>query len=146
VQGLAEGGYYYHPVHHRLCALSPGAKQERALHVVINRPVFDQASLTIFLVVDLRAIAPLYGPEAHRMACIEAGLMTQLLEQQAAALDIATCHVGYPANDSYRQIFRLHDEHVLLHSLFAGRAPVRSGVPVSAREASGAVTWETVRL
>jgi SagB-type dehydrogenase family enzyme len=121
VQGLAAAGYYYHPVEHELYVISASARWDRNSHAVINRPVFDQSSLMVLLVVDQRAIAPKYGSEALRMACVEAGLMAQLLERHAATLGMGIGHIGYPANDAYRSVFDLTDHHALLHTLLAGR-------------------------
>jgi SagB-type dehydrogenase family enzyme len=120
VEGLHAAAYYYHPAEHELYAISMNPRWDRNSHAPINRPVFDQAALMIFLVADLSAITPVYGDEAFRMACIEAGLMAQLLEQHAGILGMGIGHIGYPVNDAYRSVLDLTASHALLHTLLAG--------------------------
>jgi SagB-type dehydrogenase family enzyme len=122
VADFAGGAYQYQPASHQLVMISAHVPYDRTLHAPINRPVFEQSAFSIFLIGDLDVIAPVYGDEALRMATLEAGLMTQLLEQAAGGLGLGTCHVGYPADDRYRAYFGLPPSHVLLHMLLIGRA------------------------
>jgi SagB-type dehydrogenase family enzyme len=120
VDGLATGTYYYHPLEHGLLPLTPDVDLDGALHVVINRPVFEQASFSIFLVGAMNAIVPVYGERARDFALIEAGLIAQLLETSAAAARIGLCQIGLVDFDAIRDLFRLDENHLFLHALLGG--------------------------
>ncbi len=120
VEGLASGAYYYHPVNHSLICLTPGAEIDARLHEPqVNRPIFEQASFSIFLVARLRAIAPLYGDFSPRFATLEAGHMGQVLMSFAPANKIALCPIGDMEFAPLRAMFDLDEDHVLVY-LFVG--------------------------
>jgi SagB-type dehydrogenase family enzyme len=121
VANLAAGTYYYHPVDHCLLPLTLDVDLDRAVHAVINRPVFDQASFSIFLVAQMSAIAPVYAERARDFALIEAGLITQLLEESAAHHHIGLCQIGLVDFDAIRDLFLLEESHLFLHALLGGR-------------------------
>ena len=121
VEGVSQGTYYYHSVKHLLMVLSAGAEIDRDVHIpFVNTPTFDQAALSIFFVVQLSAIAPVYGDRSIHFATIEAGLMAHLLETEAAACGIGLCHIGSLDFDRIRHLFRLDSGHLLIHSLVGG--------------------------
>jgi amino acid adenylation domain-containing protein len=122
VEQLEAGTYYYHPVHHRLVSLAPGALLDRTIHdPFVNRPIFDQAAFSIFLVAQMAAITPLYGENSLHFATLEAGLMAQLLEMTAPACQIGLCQIGSVEFERVRHLFVLNDGHVLVHSMLGGR-------------------------
>ena len=120
VDGLAAGTYYYHPVAHGLLPLAPAVDLSGAVHVTINRPVFEQAAFSIFLVGHMGAILPVYGERARDFALLEAGLITQLLETSAAAQRIGLCQIGLIDFDAVRDLFQLEESHLFLHALLGG--------------------------
>jgi len=125
VDDLDAGTYYYHPLEHALLPLSRDVDLPRTVHAVINRPVFDQAAFSIFLVAQMNAIVPVYAERAKDFALIEAGLMAQLLEASAARCRIGLCQVGLVDFPAIRDLFRLEESHLFLHSLLGGPiAPV----------------------
>jgi phthiocerol/phenolphthiocerol synthesis type-I polyketide synthase C len=130
VSGLAGGAYYYHPVEHVLAPLSSDVDLDRAIHAVINRPVFDRAAFSIFLVAQMNAIEPVYGERARDFALIEAGLMAQVLEEAATRHRMGLCQIGLIDFEKIRPLFRLEESHLFLHSLLGG--------PI----ALGAEAWE----
>jgi epothilone synthetase B len=135
VEGLAAGTYYYHPGEHRLTLLTPGALVEQSVHTAVNRAVFQDAAFSVFLVGRLDAITPMYGEMGRHYATIEAGLMTQLLETSAPASLIGLCQIGSLDFESVRHLFKLDDDHVLLHSLVGGRiAPAGRELPALLEE------------
>jgi SagB-type dehydrogenase family enzyme len=125
VTDLAAGTYYYHPVEHGLLPLSRNVVVPRTVHALINRPVFDQAAFSIFLVAQMNAIAPVYAERARDFALIEAGLMAQLLEGSAARYGLGLCQIGLVDFAAIRDLFLLEESHLFLHSLLGGpSAPV----------------------
>jgi amino acid adenylation domain-containing protein len=130
VDGLAPGTYYYHPVDHQLVVVSAEAELERSIHEpFVNRPVFDQAAFSIFLVAELAAVGPLYGRHALGFAQLEAGSMSQLLMSDASGHGLGLCPIGDLDFERIRDLFALGDTQVLVHSLLGGRVPETSTVP-----------------
>ena len=100
-----------------ISATEPSAAR---LHLPINRPVFNKASFSLFLICDQDAIAPVYGGESLRFALLEAGMMCQLLDDAAPGCGVGLCHVGGVDFDPYRPAFGLGPQHVLLHAYLGG--------------------------
>jgi amino acid adenylation domain-containing protein len=120
VDGLAAGAYYYDPRAHRLVALSAGTQLDRRAHAPANRALFDAAAFSLFLIAQMDAIRPVYGDESLRFALLEAGAITQLLEQSAPTHRIGLCQVGALDAAHIRDLFALDERHVFLHSLSGG--------------------------
>jgi SagB-type dehydrogenase family enzyme len=121
VEALAAGAYYFDPAGRRLVLISGGACIDPEIYdFLINRPVFDSAAFSIFLVAQLDAIEPLYGDLSFSFATIEAGLMTQLLEMAAPSYGIGLCQIGGLDPAQLRRPLALESGHVLLHSLAGG--------------------------
>ncbi|MEE8524254.1 MAG: amino acid adenylation domain-containing protein [Thermoanaerobaculia bacterium] len=135
VADLAPGTYYYHPHEHRLVSLVPGAVFDARLYdPLVNRPIFEQATLAIFLIAQIAAIAPLYGSSSLSFATLEAGYMSQVLMTSAPACGVGLCPIGnldLRAVDetAVRDLFDLDDGHVLVHSLLGGPLASDGGDP-----------------
>lgn len=121
VEGLAAGIYYYHPRAHRLLLLAADAKLDAGLHAPNNRDIFEQSAFSIFLIGQLKAIEPLYGPAAAHFCVLEAGYMSQLLMMAAAETALGLCPIGDLEFERVRPLFALEESHVLIHSLVGGR-------------------------
>ncbi|WKA26401.1 non-ribosomal peptide synthetase [Bradyrhizobium roseum] len=117
---LGSGSYYYNPDRHALQLISELEPSTSLMHLPINRPVFNKASFSLFLIGDQGAIAPVYGGEGLRFALIEAGMICQLLDDAAGSCGIGLCHVGGVDFEPYRQQFQLGPQHVLLHAYLGG--------------------------
>lgn len=118
--GIVCGHYYYDPHAHRLIETS-AAMPDQA-------PLFDDSlqiagapALEIVLVADLDAITPLYAEKALHFATLEAGMITQLLEETAPNLHLGLCQSGWVNKDVARVRFGLGAQHVILHGLIGGR-------------------------
>ncbi|MBV9503693.1 MAG: thioester reductase domain-containing protein, partial [Acidobacteriia bacterium] len=123
VEGLAHGLYYFDPAAGALVLVAPGAEIGGEIHEpFLNRGIFERAAFSIFLVLRLAAIAPIYGEHSIRFATLETGMMTQLLEETAARLQLGLCQIGSLNFDDIRPWFRLDDGDELLHSLVGGTA------------------------
>jgi amino acid adenylation domain-containing protein/natural product biosynthesis luciferase-like monooxygenase protein len=117
---IENGSYYYNPQRHALDLISRSELSSSLLHLPINRPVFNKASFSLFLVCEQNAIAPVYGGESLRFALLEAGMICQLLDDAAPGCGVGLCHVGGLDFEPYRPQFRLGPQHVLLHAYLGG--------------------------
>jgi SagB-type dehydrogenase family enzyme len=122
IEGLAAGAYYYDPLRHVLVHLSNCESLDENLHWPANRATFRHSAFSIFLIAEMDAISPMYGNIARDFCLLEAGMMTQLLETEGAASGIGLCQIGSLDFTRIRDLFKLKDSHVLLHSLVGGRA------------------------
>jgi SagB-type dehydrogenase family enzyme len=122
VEGLPAGVYYYHPVDHHLRLLSANVELDRSIHEpFINRQIFDEAAFSIFLIAQLKAIAPIYADHARDFCLLEAGYMAQLLMMSAPGNQVGLCPIGYLDFATIRHLFELEESHELMHSFVGGR-------------------------
>jgi SagB-type dehydrogenase family enzyme len=146
IEGLDGGVYYFEPRTHRLVLLTAGAEIDREVHGEINRPIFDGAAFSFYLVADLAAIAPLYGEGSRDLCLLEAGYMGQLLMETAPAYGIGLCPLGGLDFDRVRPLLALGDEHLLVHSFLGGPAAGRTAGALDASSAMPGMTEELRRF
>jgi amino acid adenylation domain-containing protein len=126
IEGVSPGTYYYHPIQHQLVLLRAGARLDRGIHATINRRIFDEAAFSVFLIAQMNAITPMYGPLARDFCLLEAGYLSQLLMSTSTLCGIGLCPVGTLNFESVRDLFLLESSHVLVHSLLGGKVEPRS--------------------
>jgi amino acid adenylation domain-containing protein len=126
VEGLEGGTYYYDPKAHRLVALRPGSRIDRSVHGSVNQQAFDESAFSLFLVGERRAVEPVYGPLWRDFCLLEAGYMSQLLMETAAAHGLGLCPIGSLEPAPVREALELEEGHELLHALIGG-APLSAG-------------------
>lgn len=121
VEGCAEGAYYFDPKAGALVTLSG---QERltadAYDFFVNRPTFEGAAFSIFLVADLAAIEPLYGEQSEAFCLIETGEMAQELAHAAAENRLGLCGIGNAEPELVVRLFGLGSAHRPMYSLLGG--------------------------
>jgi SagB-type dehydrogenase family enzyme len=120
VRGLHAGTYYYHPDDHSLVVLQPGADIDAGVHALENVNLAAQSSFSLFFVADMLAIEPVYGGKSRDYALLQAGLMAQLLEENARAAGLGVCQVGWLNFDLVRGLFELGARHEFLHAMVGG--------------------------
>jgi SagB-type dehydrogenase family enzyme len=121
VENVEAGYYYYDPSQNGLICLEYAFESEDDVHVRESLSIYRQAAFSLFLVSNLSAITPLYGEDNARLySLIEAGLITQLLEMKGVDYNIGFCQIGALDFDRLRFRFRLHEEHMYLHTLLGG--------------------------
>jgi amino acid adenylation domain-containing protein len=121
IEGLRAGTYYYHPDHHLLAPLTPGVELPEETHdALVNRPVYREAAFSLFLIAQMRAVAPVYGQHSIPFVYLEAGYVGQLMMMNAPAHDIGLCPIGILDFPKIRDMFLLDDGHVLAHSMLGG--------------------------
>lgn len=95
VNGLTAGTYYFHPIKGSLHRISEERLKKEELHFPPNFELYAQSAVSLLLVANLSAIAPLYGEKAKDYCLIEAGAMSELIRTKGAELNIGQCIVGH---------------------------------------------------
>ncbi|MCT7356650.1 amino acid adenylation domain-containing protein, partial [Streptomyces sp. 15-116A] len=131
VAGLEAGLYHYRPEDHALELLAEGPGPDRGGHVFYNRPVFDAAAFELYLIGQLRGIAPLYGEDGARYLAVEAGCMAQLLMNSQTETGIGLCPVGARSVERIAGPLGLNEGHRFLLSLLGGTLPSEQGTPTA---------------
>lgn len=133
VEGLRGGVYYYHPVDNTLVLLSAGDRLETDWFAKGASEVVGAGALYLLLAVDLDAIEPFYGNDSFHLALLEAGLITQLLEEQAPAADLGMCQIGGIEFSRVQAHLASHARLRFLHGMVAGTpAPITEERPRTA--------------
>lgn len=120
VRELPSGSYYHHPERNRLVPVVPGALVDVTAHAEINRRSFRESAFSLYLVVRMDAITPLYGDLAADFAMFEAGAMTQLLMEVAVEQGLGLCPIGVLETAPLREVLRLGAGDRFLHALLGG--------------------------
>ncbi len=128
VDGLPGGTYHYDFETHELVALTPDARIDSSVQAPVNRAFVDQSAFALFLVAQMAAIEPMYGPLARDFCLIEVGAMSQLLMTAAHPLELGLCQVGAMRFESIAPLFKLGEGHLFLHALFGGGAVENAAV------------------
>lgn len=97
IENVEGGTYYYNPRDHKLILLSPNAEIKKSIHTINNYPIFEESAFSIYLVAQMKAIAPVYGLRAitQRMgssifkSLITAAQMMLFRMRQQSAEDIS---------------------------------------------------------
>jgi SagB-type dehydrogenase family enzyme len=128
IAGLPAGTFYYHPSEHALVPIVLGAELSPGIHEPFtNRPTFERARFSLFLVSQPRAIEPIYGDLASRFSLLEAGAMAQALETSAWRYGIGLCPIGWLDFAAVRGLLQLGDGQELLHAHVGGLADADGG-------------------
>ncbi len=126
--GLADligGAYLFEPDEARLAALTPGAPLDARVHEPsVNRPIYESASFSLFLVAQMRALRRMYGAAAERFAALEAGHIGQVLMEAAPDMGLGLCPIGALDAGVLRELLRLEDGHELVYSFVGGALPL----------------------
>lgn len=117
VSDFPAGAYYYDPEAHELQIL---CEDEHLPASICRSESQNGTAFAIYLVADLSAIRPMYEDDSIRFATLEAGLMTQLLEEAAPHHGIGLCQIGRMDNESLVTVLRLGPDHIPLNCLMGG--------------------------
>lgn len=121
IEGILGGIYYYDPKEHRLALLQENPKIYAYIHFPGNQEMFIESAFSIFLIGYQHAIEPMYGEKSLHYSILEAGIMSQLMEEAAIHQEIGLCQVGEFHFDKIQELFELEEGHILLHSLVGGK-------------------------
>ena len=120
VEGLAPGLWYFNPLEDALYRMGALPEDLKGLFPGQNADIFESGAFAVFLVAEFDAIRPVYGDRAGDFTLIEAGLMSQLLEEEAMKAGLGLCQIGAMDFGRLREGFRLKESHSYLHCLVGG--------------------------
>ena len=121
MEGFPDGGaFYYHPLENALVRLGPCPEDAADAFPSHNREIFESGAFAIILAADMDAIRPVYGNRSDDFVLIEAGLMSQLLEETAMPNSLGLCQIGAVDYGRFADVFRLGPSHRCLHCLIGG--------------------------
>jgi len=120
VTGVQAGAYYYDRKQHRLHRTSELELPSDAYDYFVNRPTFDAAAFSLFLVADLGAIEPIYGGKSVDFCHIEAGTIAQLLAMAASDCKLGLCGIGSVDFEQMHALFDLGERHRIVYSMVGG--------------------------
>jgi epothilone synthetase B len=98
IEGIEGGTYYYHPKDQCLILLNSNPKIKKSIHTVNNYQTFEDSAFSVFLVAEMRAIAPVYGAKTiservkkSRIKTMLSGFHTMMvgLKQQQSSADVS---------------------------------------------------------
>lgn len=128
VEGLAAGTYYYNPRAHTLELVSDETWTE-SVHLYGNTTIFESSAVTLTLVYDAAASFPKYGSMGYFQACLDAGIMTELMTRACEAADLGSCSIGNMNWEQLRRKLRLDAQQVPLHVLELGSKSAEAPSP-----------------
>lgn len=94
VDDLEVGSYRYVPAGHRLEGFRPGDIRRPLARACLDQEFIADASLSILLIADDRAMHQKYGDAAGEYIAMEAGCALQNMALQAVALDLGSVIIG----------------------------------------------------
>ncbi|MEL6879049.1 MAG: amino acid adenylation domain-containing protein [Cyanobacteria bacterium J06607_10] len=122
IKGLAAGWYYYHPSDHQLVKVAEQPDTDDRLKGLYgpNLSLHQGGAFSLFLVVEMKAIEPIYGEKARDFALIETGYMGQLMMEQAPKVALGLCPIGGFMPQALQELLGLSAHQTPLHALIGG--------------------------
>jgi SagB-type dehydrogenase family enzyme len=88
VVGMDQGIWYYHPPADTWSRLNNGTYRREAKYIAGDRKCFGEAATVCVMVANLHHLMTMGGPDAYRLAHLEAGIVTQRLYLAATSLNL----------------------------------------------------------
>lgn len=143
VEGVEPGLYYYHPVDNALVKVGDSDGFDASYVDQYNAQMWGDCGFHLYLIANLDAIDFIYGASSGQMVLLEAGLMTQLLEDAAASIDdFGVCQIGGFDFARAQPDFDFGHQPQYLHCIVGGLpAPVQAA-PMVQVEAPAPASFE----
>lgn len=103
VGGMDSGVWYYDAPADRWALVRRGDYRMETLYLCLEQAVAGNASAVCFMVSDLRALMNAAGPDAYRLAHLEAGVVAQRIHLAAAGMDLGCAGAGAFYDDEVRR-------------------------------------------
>ena len=107
VGGMDDGVWYYDAQLDRWSLLRRGQFRMESQYLALEQPPVGNAAAVCFMVSDLPSLMTAAGPDAYRLAHLEAGIVAQRIHLAACALDVGCAGVGAFYDDEVRRFFDL---------------------------------------
>lgn len=120
IHNVKGGLYYYNPIENQLQLVSASCVITQDAHYQINKSIFDSSASSIFLIYDSSVTMPRYGGLGYFYACIEVGIMVNLLTQIAELNQIGLCSIGEMDFNKVEKYFKLNKNQVFMHVIEIG--------------------------
>jgi len=94
IEGVPDGVYHYHPLHHRLEPVRPPATSEEVADLLLAQAFVGEANVLLFVGASLGRTLDKYGPRGYRYLLLEGGHVAQALCLLAAENGLASLCIG----------------------------------------------------
>ena len=105
VGGMDDGVWYYDAPTDRWALLRRGDFRLESQYLALEQAPVGNAAAVCYLVSDLPSLMAAGGPDAYRLAHLEAGVVAQRMHLAACAMDIGCAGVGAFFDDEVRRFF-----------------------------------------
>lgn len=107
VEGLPAGAYFYRTEDNALELLKPGDFSAKAAYLTLEQDLGGDASVTFFLMTDLKSVLEAYGNRGYRAAQMEAGVIGGKMYGAAYALKCGATGLTF-YDDDVTEFFSPH--------------------------------------
>lgn len=119
VEGLNHGIYYYNPIKNGIIKISNESITENSYYFK-NKDIFRSSSVTFFFVYNAKVNMPNYGYMGYYYACLDAGIMIELLTNALEYWNVGSCSIGDFNTEEITKILKLDSNEILLHIMEIG--------------------------
>lgn len=105
VGGMDDGVWYYDAPSDRWALFRRGGFRMESQYLALEQPPVGNAAAVCFMFADLPALMSATGPDAYRLAHLEAGIVAQRMHLAACAMDIGCAGIGAFYDDEVRRFF-----------------------------------------
>ncbi len=102
VSGMEAGLWYYDPPQDRWRLLRRGDLRARVQYLSLDQPAASNASAACFMTANIPRLMKKAGPDAYRLAHLEAGIVGQRICLAAGAMKLVCCPIGAFYDDEVR--------------------------------------------
>lgn len=120
VEGMKQGLYYYCPMDNSLNYIFKDELLTDEIQYYSNKNIFNTSSMSVYIVYNAQVTMPKYGSDAYFYACIDAGIVTQLITIAAELLGLSVCSIGKVDVCKMHEYLKLSSSQCLLHSIEVG--------------------------
>ncbi|WP_144558032.1 non-ribosomal peptide synthetase [Shouchella miscanthi] len=120
VEGIDPGIYYYHPEKHGLVLIQKIEDIKERIFEVTDQVYFEDSNLCLFFIAQLESLTPFYGDFSKGLALLDGGYINQLLLSRMFSLNLKARVINAMDFSSIRDLFKLDDTHLYIHSICIG--------------------------
>lgn len=120
VDQIKKGLYYYNPKKHDLQFISDADQLDDKMHFFQNKEIFNSSAISVYLVYNAEANMPKYGSLGYFQACLDTGIMIQMLTQATEKLGMGMCSIGNMDYNVLKKALPLTNNQVIMHTIEIG--------------------------